>query len=231
MDRFARVQLFGGVEIGVPRRQRPARTWRDSDTTAVGIDPAKIEIGAGRVGLAAVERGCLDLEGATEDPRGQRPIRRVRRVLPMVAQGRERIALRGGTVLERRRTDCRLAHRRGVQRRREIRRQGALPQGRQLDPEIVGMLAIDEGHAFVALSRLQQQRVPSSAHRPRIGARHDAQRDLAAAERPGCREHAPIDHVELIVAARAALFVVQRRDDAVHHQGPLTSHEVCCMHR
>src|SRR6476469_5096572 len=80
------------------------------DSRRIGVEPSRLDVSAVLIGLAPVEDRRLRLPGATEHSESQHAEGDVRCVLPVMTEGRERIAGRGWTLRKRDRADGGLAN-------------------------------------------------------------------------------------------------------------------------
>src|SRR5690349_23926779 len=117
----------------------------------------------------------------------------MRCVLPVVAEGSERVRLGGRTVREGDRAERRLAHRGEIKEESEVSRYRSIVAGRQLDEEIVRVLAVVQRGAAVGFTGLEEERVAATSHGPRLGAEHGSQLEASLAQVAARGEHAPID--------------------------------------
>src|SRR5579884_1685934 len=84
-------QLFRAREIRVRGAHAPLCSGIDGETPRIGIESAKIDIGAVLVRLATVEHRPFELPGAREEAGGDDAERDVRGILPVMRERRQRI--------------------------------------------------------------------------------------------------------------------------------------------
>lgn len=133
-------------------------------------------------------------------------------------------------VHERRRPQRRLAGQAEVTEHRALANRDAVGRG-QLHECIVRMLAVHQRlDAVGRLAGLEQQRIAVAPHE-RIERHHRAQAPGARAGGALPHDHEHARHEHLLVAARAALAVVNDIRIAMQHHGPGLAHDVMAFHR
>jgi len=223
----------GTLDVCPGSGQAPIRRRIPGEAGRVRIERAAriIEVGAGLVGLTTVEDRRFESQRSREHARGEDAEGDVRSVLPVVHDRRERIVHRRRAMRERDRPHRRLADGRRVQRDADAIGDRALEESGELHDEIVRVLSVVQRLALVRLSGLEEQGITLTAQRPRLGAAHRAELELARRGLPRRHEHRPVQARHVVDAARAVLLIVHPEYDAVRHERPFAGTRVDGTHR
>ena len=227
MQALVRPQRLGAVQISIRDLEAGVRRRIDGEATGPGVQRPEVEVPAVLVGLAPMEERALELEKAVVDARGQDSEGDVRRVLPMVTDGWQRIAHRRGPMHECGRTERGFAGRGRVQ----LDTQGVADRvpvdRRRLHEEIVGMLPIVQRPAAVGLAALQKKRQRLfAAEGGRLRREHASERELSAEQRMRSHAHQPARRCHTTRSAVTPLVVVADGRGVMEHEHPVTGHEV-----
>src|SRR5262249_41465570 len=139
---FVGAQALGPPQITVPTRETQPARWIDAEPARIGIESAQIDIPAIFIRLAAVEPRAFELPDARVKASGRDAVRDVRCVLPVVAEGRDGVVLRRGTMHVCDWPERRLPRWAAVHFDREILCDRLLEHRRQLHEEIMRMLPV-----------------------------------------------------------------------------------------
>jgi hypothetical protein len=91
---------------------------------------------------------------------------------------------------------------------------------RKLGKYVVRMLMVDERLTMIGFARLEELGKSWMRRGQRLGRKHFAKQNAAAAKVVLLHQHQPVHRLDFALAARAALLVVIHKHDAVCHQIP-----------
>ncbi len=200
--------------------RHPILVRRDGEARGVGVHGAPIYGPAVFAGLGSIEAAGFEahpfvLEAGSDDVVGD-----VRRILPMMANGRLRKLHRGGAVRIGDGSQRGVAHGRIVEVQHYRFADAMRIVRAQPHHEIVRMLAVDQRDAVGGLAGLKELRVATAGNGGGYQAQHGFKQQGASEERVPGRAHDPIGRIEFVSPSRAALLRVDEKSLAHHREEP-----------
>src|SRR5215831_14447225 len=144
----------------------------------------------------------------------------MRRIEPVVRDGRDRIGHRRGTMGICDGSERRLTDRTAVELPAGLTLQRSIVSGCEFHEEIVGMLPVVNLFALADLTARQQIRIPATTDRPRFSADHRSKLDPTRTGTALRHAHDPVDAASLAGAAIAGLVKPLQEGILVKHDLP-----------